>query len=158
MTSPATIKTRLLIISDNHTRLPEPATNTKVAYREPLPSVDILLHCGDLTHQGALKEHERTFSLLKNADAELKLVIAGNHDLTLDGEYCDRMGLKKGDEGMKEVERIREMWMGPEARKYGIVYLEEELRTFTLKNGAQFTVSIDLGRLTLCSGGSYELS
>jgi hypothetical protein len=82
--------------------------------------------------------------VLKNADAELKLVIAGNHDLTLDGEYCDRIGYKDDDEDAKQLESIREMWTGSEARKYGIVYLDEGLWTFTLKNGAQFTVSIDV--------------
>src|SRR5690349_1148744 len=121
MTGPATVKTRLLIISDTHTQLPRPATATEVSYRDPLPSADILLHCGDLTHQGAPEEFERTLSFLKNADAELKLIIAGNHDVTLDNEYCDRMGFTKDDEDAKKIERIRKMWMGPEARKYGIV-------------------------------------
>ncbi len=42
---------------------------------------------------------------------------------------------------MEDGKRIRELWMGDEARRAGIVYLEEGVRTFELGSGARFTVS-----------------
>lgn len=42
---------------------------------------------------------------------------------------------------MEDVEEIRELWTGQEAREAGIVYLEEGVRTFELGSGARFTVS-----------------
>lgn len=45
---------------------------------------------------------------------------------------------------MEDVEEIRELWTGQEARDAGIVYLEEGVRTFELGNGARLTVS-DIG-------------
>lgn len=84
--------------------------------------------------------------MLKAAPAELKLVIPGNHDITLHEEfYVGGTGKDKhvvrGCGGMEDVEKIREMWTGQEAMKAGIVYLEEGIRTFELESGARFTVS-----------------
>ncbi|KAJ5654508.1 hypothetical protein N7490_001511 [Penicillium lividum] len=92
MPSPARVKTRICMISDTHTNVPLPADDKKHAYRDPLPKADVLLHAGDLTKVGYKVEHEAMVSMLKAADAELKLVIAGNHDLTLDEEYFPDFG------------------------------------------------------------------
>lgn len=40
-----------------------------------------------------------------------------------------------------DVDAVRELWTGDEARANGIVYLEEGVRTFNLSSGARFTVS-----------------
>ncbi len=78
------IKTRFLIISDTHAARPLPAEgNEDLAFRAPLPKADVLLHCGDLTMVGLLHEYETTMALLEGIDADLKLVIAGNHDISL---------------------------------------------------------------------------
>ncbi|KAI8240697.1 putative rhamnogalacturonate lyase C [Colletotrichum sp. SAR 10_96] len=71
------IKTRILIISDTHgaSSLPGP---------QPLPSVDVAIHCGDLTEESKLVEFQKTINLMKSINAPLKIVIAGNHDWTLD--------------------------------------------------------------------------
>ncbi len=83
--------------------------------------------------------------MLKAAPAELKLVIPGNHDITLHEEfYVGGTGKDKHvgrGRGVEDVKRIRELWMGEEARRAGIVYLEEGVRTFELGSGARFTVS-----------------
>ena len=84
--------------------------------------------------------------MLKAAPAELKLVIPGNHDITLHEEfYVGGTGRDKhvmrGRGGIEDVEKIREVWTGQEARNSGIVYLEEGVRTFELESGARFTVS-----------------
>ncbi|CAI7621633.1 unnamed protein product [Penicillium glandicola] len=87
-----TIKTRICMISDTHTSTPHPPQRTDHAYRYPLPQANILLHAGDLTKVGYRVEHEAMIAMLADADAELKLVIAGNHDITLDEDYFTNFG------------------------------------------------------------------
>ena len=143
--STKTIRARLLIISDTHTAAPLPSTDRTHAYRLPFPQADILLHAGDITKVGYLTEYQAMFDMLKAAPAELKLVIPGNHDITLHEQfYVEGTGKKKHlwrGRSMENVEKIRELWTGQEAREAGIVYLEEGVRTFELSTGARFTVS-----------------
>ena len=81
--------------------------------------------------------------MLKAADAELKIVIAGNHDITLDEEYYARGGhMHRYGGGMEDLKKVRELWTGERAVEAGIVYLEEGVRSFALRNGARLTVSI----------------
>ena len=134
------IKTRLCIISDTHTTIPFPDSDTSHIYRQPFPKCDVLLHCGDITNVGYLTEFEAIFNFLQQAPAELKLVIAGNHDITLHKDlYLERLKDKHRNIP-DDVDAIRELWTGEEARRAGIVYLEEGVKTFTLGNGARFTV------------------
>ncbi|KAI4141508.1 MAG: hypothetical protein L6R39_005305 [Caloplaca ligustica] len=136
-----TITTRFTIISDTHTTTPFPSSDTTHAYRDPLPSADVLLHAGDLTKFGYINEHATTFDVIRQADAELKIVIAGNHDITLDEEYYATTGAKRMHRNIPEsTAAVRDIWTGAKAREAGVVYLEEGTRTFTLKNGATFTV------------------
>ena len=58
-------KPRICVISDTHAATPFSADDAKYPLREPLPTTDILLHAGDLTHKGRLSEHEQTVSMLK---------------------------------------------------------------------------------------------
>lgn len=51
------------------------------------PEVDVVLHCGDLTQNGGLSSYEKVINMLHNMKAELKLVIAGNHDVDLDKNF-----------------------------------------------------------------------
>ena len=71
------VKTRFLILSDTHGREFRPEET-------PSQHVDVVVHCGDLTEGSKLDELQASIRLLKNIDAPLKLVIAGNHDFTLD--------------------------------------------------------------------------
>lgn len=163
-----TIKTRLCLISDTHSLPPNPPSDTHNPYRHPLPRSNILLHAGDLTKVGRRSEHLGMLSMLKNAPAELKLVIAGNHDITLDEEYYTRAGHYRhryrsghtapsatfGREkfeaaGGAEVEdvaavedpaAIKALWTSPEAEAAGIRYLEEGTREFRLSTGARVRV------------------
>ncbi|KAI2607936.1 Metallo-dependent phosphatase [Hypoxylon sp. NC1633] len=75
-----TRRTRFVCISDTH--------NCTVK----LPKGDVLIHCGDLTNQGSFAELSKQVAWLENADFECKLVIAGNHDLTLDTNFFDQHG------------------------------------------------------------------
>ena len=126
MSSRNTISTRFLIISDTHGT--SPFTSDKA---DPsIPKADVLLHCGDISNFGNASEYEPVLSALKAADAELKIVIAGNHDLTLDKDYIkNKIGWDADDQAM--VERAKEMWSGPDARANGLVYLEEDVLKFT---------------------------
>ena len=45
-----------------------------------LPKADVAIHCGDLTDGSLLEEFRGAIRLLRDIDAPLKLVIAGNHD------------------------------------------------------------------------------
>lgn len=145
-----TVKTRFLIISDTHNATPYTESHktvisayNDVPFREPLPKADVLLHCGDLTMVGKLDEYERTLSMLAGIDAELKLVIPGNHDISLDETYYKRKGrsmhmLKEPDETLPI--RAKELWMGEKAKAAGVTYLEEGVYLFTLRNGAKLRV------------------
>jgi hypothetical protein len=145
----SSIKTRFLILSDTHSHAPSQNTgSSNVVSPRPLPKADVLLHCGDLTMIGHLHEYEKTIDMLENIDADLKLVIAGNHDITLDKTYYERKGpsmhQRTGyDENLPT--QARELWSGDRARSAGITYLEEGIHGFTLKNGAKLCVCC-LGR------------
>ncbi|PSR78339.1 serine/threonine-protein phosphatase family protein [Coniella lustricola] len=73
-------KTRFVCISDTHNQTPR------------LPSGDVLIHAGDLTNQGSISELSKTVKWLERADFEAKIVIAGNHDVTLDKQFYEEYG------------------------------------------------------------------
>lgn len=109
-----------------------------------LPRVDVLLHCGDLSNSGSLSDYRGTISLLESVPAEIKLVIAGNHDKTLDQKYWNKhieMMQARGedvDQGLHY--KAKELWTSDEVRRAGIFYLDEGTHKFTLRSGASFTV------------------
>lgn len=99
---------------------------------QPMPRVDVLIHCGDLTQVGGIPEIRKALHMLDKFDAELKLIIAGKHDLELDPAFDP-------DEPEDHAVALALM-MGPEAKAAGVTYLSEGTHSFTLKNGAEFTV------------------
>ncbi|EFX01244.1 serine/threonine-protein phosphatase family protein [Grosmannia clavigera kw1407] len=68
-------RTRIVCISDTH--------NSRVK----LPKGDVLIHAGDLTNQGSYSEITRAVAWLEEAPFECKIVVAGNHDITLDRAF-----------------------------------------------------------------------
>jgi predicted MPP superfamily phosphohydrolase len=143
-----TIKTSILILSDTHTTPLQPLTSPH-PFRHPLPQVDLLIHCGDLTTKGLLSEYEETLHLLSSIDAKVKLVIAGNHDRTLDKTWMDAHEgsvfngeMQVGGKGV--YEEARDFWFGDEGRaaKQHVRMLEEGLHVIDLENGAVLTVSL----------------
>lgn len=79
--------------------------------------------------------------MLSGIDAELKLVIAGNHDLSLDeSHWRQRMCEDDEPEDIAEHDNAMGIFKGPLAKEAGVTYLEEGLHTFTLKSGAKFTI------------------
>ncbi|KAL3493049.1 Metallo-dependent phosphatase-like protein [Aspergillus germanicus] len=73
-------KTRFVCVSDTHGYVPSEA-----GFR--LPPGDVLIHAGDLTNQGSKSELQRTMNWIAAADYEVKIVICGNHDITLDKAF-----------------------------------------------------------------------
>ena len=140
-TAGQTRKTRILIISDTHTATPYEESNSEYAFRWPLPEADVLLHAGDLTGNGALYQHEKTAEMIRKAPAKLKIVIPGNHDLTLDEEYYPKHWQVHGKHnGRQDMDACKALYTGLQAEEAGIAYMEEGIRTVTLTNGAKFTV------------------
>ena len=74
---PSSVNTRFLILSDTHGIEFGPEV-------VPLQRADVVIHCGDLTQGSTLAEYRATIRLLESLQAPLKLVIAGNHDWTLE--------------------------------------------------------------------------
>lgn len=129
-----TSTTKFLILSETHNieidELPEILQNQH--------KVDVLLHCGDLSHVGGIPSYKRALRLLGTSDAELKLVIAGKHDLSLDGEYW-RTHLEEGD-SPEEHQQVVNVMTGDLAEEMGVTYLTEGLHSFTLQDRRSFTI------------------
>lgn len=133
------VKTRFFILSDTH--------GIKFGKEERcLHRADVAIHCGDLTEESKLEEYRTTLRLLMDIQAPLKLVIAGNHDFTMDIPVfrekvaqawppLDSALVTKayGHEG--EARQLFE-----DARSAGIIFLDEGNHQFTLENGAKLTV------------------
>src|SRR5690348_10884887 len=112
---PRTIRTRFLILSDTHAALPTSPTSP---FRSPLPDADVLIHCGDLTMNGSVAQHATAVTLLSSVSAPLKIVIPGNHDVTLDrAYYADFATLHCGfaPYGAAQLDAIRRMYVGADA-------------------------------------------
>ncbi|KAM3075843.1 hypothetical protein ACMFMF_005192, partial [Clarireedia jacksonii] len=76
--------------------------------------------------------------MLGSIKAELKFVIAGDHNLTLDGKYWqDNL---EADDDRNEHQRAIEIMTGSLAKEAGVTYLEEDTHSFTLKSGARFNI------------------
>ncbi|KAL6879363.1 Metallo-dependent phosphatase [Trichoderma novae-zelandiae] len=131
------IQTRLLIISDTH------GLQLPVEIKKP---VDVVIHCGDLTQHSKLDEFRAAIHLIESINASLKIVIAGNHDFSLDipvfekkiseafnlaSEPIDDALIKReyGDHGT-----ARELLL--QLRERNIFFLDEGTHQFNLRNGA----------------------
>jgi hypothetical protein len=131
--------TKFMIISDTHGFQFGDAERFDGEFQLPTPKIDVLLHCGDLTSKGGVSAYEGVLRMLGNIEAELKLVIAGNHDLDLDSEYWTWRH-NPGNPAYENDKKAKSVMTGPLALEAGVTYLEEGLHTFTLRSGARFTV------------------
>lgn len=141
--SSQTISTRFLIISDTHDfEFNSKETARKLHY--PVPKADVVLHCGDLTNVGGIPSYKKVLKFLGSFDAELKLIIAGNHDLSLDKEYWRSHNGNQmnpfGDTDPEEHNRAIQIMTGDLAKEAGVTYLVEGTQTFALSNGTKFTI------------------
>ncbi|WIA43846.1 hypothetical protein OEZ86_010261 [Tetradesmus obliquus] len=75
-----TVSATIVCVSDTHCR----------PLQGQLPHGDILLHAGDFSNTGTLAEVQAFLHWLQQQPHRLKVVIAGNHDVTLDAAFYDR--------------------------------------------------------------------
>lgn len=130
---PALTRVRFLIISDT---LDLQLTNDRsLPFQPPPPDVDVVLHCGDLTDHGTPEDLKKAVEMIGSIKAELRLVIAGNHDLGLDKECWMRNG--GSEENHNEAIQIM---TGEFAKSHGVTYLPEGHCKLNLTNGADFCV------------------
>ncbi|KAI4629983.1 uncharacterized protein J4E87_003170 [Alternaria ethzedia] len=119
---------RFLILSDTHgAELPG-----------NLPPCDVLLHCGDLTEDGTPDSISAALQTLGKVEAKLKLVIAGNHDISLDKPYWLSQGGTEAD--AERAEALVSSEASSEASINGITFLREGTHTFRLAGGATFKI------------------
>ncbi len=133
------IKTRFYIVSDTHGIEFE----SKDRFSQ---HADVAIHCGDLTEESKLEEFQATLRLLMDIQAPLKLVIAGNHDFTLDiPTFREKVANARPPLDPELVKKIygahgeaRQLF--EDARSAGITFLDEGSHQFFLENGAILTV------------------
>jgi predicted phosphodiesterase len=82
------IPTRSLILSDTHNFS---FTDALGPFKLPVSKADVILHCGDLTEVGGLASYRKALKMLHAIEAELKLVIAGNHERDIEISTKRRM-------------------------------------------------------------------
>lgn len=132
----ANIKTRFLVLSDTHGLHTIPDLSSQNA--------DVAIHCGDLTSGSKIDEYRASIRLLRAVNAPLKLVIAGNHDFTMDIPAFQ----KKVAEAQPPLnpELVKQVYGSyGEARRVldeatGITFLDEGRHSFRLQNGASLAV------------------
>lgn len=121
-------RVRFLIMSDTYgAQLPE-----------ELPVCDVLLHCGDMTKDGSPSSIAEALQALSKVKAELRLVIAGNHEIALDKQYYLAEGGLEINVG--KAHALISPEAGSEASKSGITFLAEGTYRYTLSSGATFRI------------------
>ncbi|KAF2476949.1 Metallo-dependent phosphatase [Lindgomyces ingoldianus] len=109
-------RTRIVCISDTHNQTPK------------LPKGDILIHAGDLTNQGSFTELKKTVDWLEKANFEAKIVIAGNHDITLDADFYKQHGSSWRWPRPQDPEQCRSLLIDSQS----ITFLENEAASIFL--------------------------
>lgn len=135
----STIKTRFLVISDTH---------GDGLLHKPTGKFDVAIHCGDLTEESKLEEIKTSLNMMLEIDAPLKLIIAGNHDFSMDiPTFRDKLADNTTTEDSALVRNTygdfgeaRAMFETEAAKAAGIVFLDEGNYKFCLANGASLSV------------------
>ncbi|KAG9516042.1 metallophosphoesterase domain-containing protein, partial [Aureobasidium melanogenum] len=127
---------RFFVISDTH---------GEDLARRPTEPVDVVIHCGDLTQESKLSEYRQAIKLLKSINAPVKLVIAGNHDFTLDDTLYRQklteahLPLPQEDQTVKitygDFGEARALFDAERTENSGIIFLDEGIHSIKLHNG-----------------------
>ncbi|KAM4064347.1 calcineurin-like phosphoesterase [Hirsutella rhossiliensis] len=124
----ATAPTRIVCIADTH--------NCTVK----LPKGHVLIHAGDLTNQGSYSELSKAIKWLEAADFEAKIVVAGNHDITLDSAFYAEHGLRFHNKDLQSPAACLSLLTSSPS----ITYLDHDSATIRLKSPAgprtEFTI------------------
>ncbi|KAF2458473.1 Metallo-dependent phosphatase-like protein [Lineolata rhizophorae] len=131
---------RFLIMSDTHgMRSDYGDREHPFAKANANAKANVLLHCGDLTKEGTPRQIQAAIRLLKDTapSAELRLVIPGNHENTLDRHFwVNEWG---GDPAEHEEAKAIVKYETENDRR-GFHLLDEGVHMFTLRSGATFTI------------------
>jgi predicted phosphohydrolase len=127
-------KVTFLITSDTHDTVPEPHTQDHPLSK--LPHTDVFLYCGDLTKHGRADDILKAIAWIRDVPAELKLVIAGNHDAVLDPVFW----AKRGGLPQESQQLEQEIRHGLLLEQDDVYFLGEGTYEFTLKSGATFKI------------------
>jgi multisite-specific tRNA:(cytosine-C5)-methyltransferase len=135
----ASIKTRVLVLSDTH---------GDDLIHKPTGTYDVAIHCGDLTEESKLDEFRVALDTMLSIQAPLKLIIAGNHDFSMDvpvlankladnttAEDADLVKRTYGDFGEAHA-----LFETDAAKAAGVRFLDEGNYTFDLANGASLSI------------------
>ncbi|KAF2273258.1 Metallo-dependent phosphatase [Westerdykella ornata] len=101
----------VVCISDTHNSKPD------------IPAGEILIHAGDMSQSGTLKEIQQSLDWLNSLPHLFKILIAGNHDILLDSTQ------PRAD----QVERASLNWGS-------VIYLNSESTTITCSNGRRLRI------------------
>ncbi|CAI2194029.1 13245_t:CDS:2, partial [Funneliformis geosporum] len=115
---PSSEWTRFVCVSDTH--------NTIDPNNYQVPDGDVFLHAGDMTKIGTVKQLQDVVDWIKNLPHKHKVVIAGNHDITLDEPFYENNWYRFHHNKEDSKRAINLM----KNSGHGIVYLIEE--TFTI--------------------------
>ncbi|KAK1760652.1 putative rhamnogalacturonate lyase C [Echria macrotheca] len=113
-----TRRTRIVCISDTH--------NCTIK----LPKGDVLIHAGDLTNSGSYSELSKAIQWLEKTDFEVKIVVAGNHDVTLDQPFYSRNWERFHSTEAQDTSRCLSLLQSSES----IIYLRHEPATVRLRD------------------------
>lgn len=113
--------TRIVCISDTH---------TKHASIKEVPDGDIIIHSGDFTLTGKKKEVQIFTDWFSALPHQHKIIIAGNHELTLDADFYEQHWKRfhKNEYKKEDCEEVRKILTENEK----IIYLQD---TFVTING-----------------------
>lgn len=117
-----TRRTRFVCISDTHNSFPGGGFK--------LPPGDVLIHAGDLTNQGSFSELEKAVKWLEEAEFECKLVVGGNHDVTLDSPFYAQYGAYFHNQEPQNADRCQTLLVNSPS----ITYLRHAAATIKLKS------------------------
>ncbi|KAK6335161.1 hypothetical protein TWF718_010598 [Orbilia javanica] len=154
---PTTVKTSFLLVSDTHDVEPRGPEHKNSLFRYPLPKTDVFIHAGDMTQNSNLSALKKAIAWIERVPAEVKILIAGNHDTCLESiqdesddsddsdSDSDSSCFSPNDSDKENKPKIKqskcqEYLTSKEMKDKGIFYLENEVKTFLLKNGAALTV------------------
>ncbi|KAJ7718683.1 Metallo-dependent phosphatase-like protein [Mycena maculata] len=122
--------TRFVLLSDTH-----------AARTFPVPAGDVLLHSGDLTRRGTLRELRHTMEWLYALPHPVKIIIAGNRDFSLDREWYDANWARTARHDEVAIweppDTLAELLTGPRAVAANIVYLHDEQYKFRARPGGR---------------------
>ncbi|KAJ5587051.1 uncharacterized protein N7459_002816 [Penicillium hispanicum] len=98
-------KTRFVCVSDTHGYTPSEA-----GFK--LPAGDVLIHAGDLTNNGSTTELRKTVDWISEADFETKIIVAGNHDVSLDPDFYAKHGQAFHGQRLEDPTQCQEIITG----------------------------------------------